>query len=173
MANLAPWPDLASGRAQIRDLASRLGRREAGESLVGAIDAALARLPHVPPGTAPSFVILHRRGFVHHAGLVSEILVRAGLRNAAGDLGVASYGFVGLETLVRHPPDFLVVDEEPGAPQDNGQAFLVHPALRKLFPPARRIVAPGPLTICGGPATPALVDRLAREITDKVLSPKR
>jgi iron complex transport system substrate-binding protein len=173
MQVLDPWSSLDDGRAQIRSLAQALGHPERGQALVASMDSSLSHLPHVASGRQPSFVSLHRRGFVHQAGLTSEILVRAGLRNAAADLGVGSYGFVRLETLVRNPPDFLVVDEGEVDPQDNGQAFLVHPALQRLFPPARRLVAPGQLTICGGPSTPALVDALTREINRKVLSPER
>jgi iron complex transport system substrate-binding protein len=173
MLVLDPWSDLAGGRAQIRQLAAALGHPARGEALIGAIDAALARLPRIGPGRQPSFLTLARRGFVHHAGLADEILTRAGMRNAAADVGIAAYGFVSLERLVRHPPNFLVVDEEAGDPQDNGQAFLVHPALRTLFPSARRLLAPGRLTICGGPSTPELIDQLGREIAGKVIGPER
>jgi iron complex transport system substrate-binding protein len=169
MAVLEPWTNLDGGRRQILELARELHQGARGVALVDAIDAALSRLPHVGAGKPPSFLALHRRGFVSHAGLTSELLARAGLRDAASDFGLGAYGFVSLEALVRQPPDFLVVDEADGDPEDNGQAFLVHPALMKLWPMAKRIVAPGRWTICGGPSTPPLIEAISREIETKVL----
>jgi iron complex transport system substrate-binding protein len=168
-AVLEPWTNLDEGRRQILDLARELHQEARGVALVDAIDAALSRLPHVGAGKPPSFLALHRRGFVSHAGLTSELLARAGLRDASRDFGIGAYGFISLESLVRQPPDFLVVDEADGDPEDNGQAFLVHPALMKLWPMDKRIVAPGRWTICGGPSTPPLIDAIAREIKTKVL----
>ncbi|MBB4201039.1 hypothetical protein GGD83_004869, partial [Rhodoblastus sphagnicola] len=45
--------------------------------------------------------------------------------------------------------------------EDQGQAMLLHPALERDYPAARRIVIPEQLTICGGPMLPAALDRLS------------
>ena len=50
------------------------------------------------------------------------------------------------------------------APLDNqGSALLSHPALAELYPPARRIVVPERLTVCGGPSLPAALVHIAGE----------
>ena len=83
-------------------------------------------------------------------------------------MGVATSGFVSLEALVAARPDYLIVSEHEAEAMDQGQAFLAHPALARLWPAARRLVLPDRLTICGGPSTPALVAQFASEIAVKV-----
>ena len=73
-------------------------------------------------------------------------------------------GFVTLEQIVANKPDLLLVASDRDAAEDQGQAFLVHPALEKLYPPEKRIVVPERLTVCGGPMLPDALDRLTAEI---------
>ena len=168
MVTLEPWSTLAAGRAQITTVAQALGHADRGTELLGQIDRALLRIPRIDADRAPSFLTLHRRGFVYHAGLANEVLAAAGMRDAAPDFGLGAYGFVSLEALVQKRPDFLVVGDEVAEPEDNGQAFLVHPTLLQLWPPEKRIFLAGRLTICGGPSTPALIEALGAELMGKV-----
>ena len=55
-------------------------------------------------------------------------------------IGVATSGFVSLETLVSARPDFLIVSDHESEAIDQGQAFLSHPALLKYWPRERRLV---------------------------------
>ena len=169
--SLDPWTSFEQGFAQIRTVAEILGHPERGEALVASITSALdkvresAALRH----DHPTALVLHRRGFVYHAGLTGEIVEAAGLRDAAPAIGVPSSGFVPMETLVAARPDFLIVSDRDIRPQDQGQAFLVHPALVDLWPANRRIVAPDRLTLCGGPSSQELIETLAAEIAGKAL----
>jgi iron complex transport system substrate-binding protein len=165
---LEPWSTLTAGRAQIASVAEALGHADRGVALLAEIDRSLARLPRIEGDRRPSFLTLHRRGFVYHAGLANEVLAAAGMRDAAPDFGLGAYGFVTLEALVQKRPDFLVIGDEVGEPEDNGQAFLVHPTLLQLWPPEKRIFLAGRLTICGGPSTPALIEALGAELLAKV-----
>lgn len=164
---LPPWRSLDEGRGQIRDLAARLGQAPRGEALIGAIDAALERARGAA-GRPATFLTLHRRGWSPGAGTVtSEIAVAAGLVDLSASVGVARGGFVALERVIAAAPDFLIVsDAAPGA-EDQGQALLSHPALARLYPPARRLVAPDQLTLCAGPATPQAIDALTAQIRAK------
>jgi len=48
-----------------------------------------------------------RRGWVSGSdSLINSLLTETGLRNASGDLGVASGGFVSLEAIVNLKPGF-------------------------------------------------------------------
>lgn len=163
------WVSLDETRREITSLAARFGHAERGAALIATIDASTGALAALA-GKVPrrSFLILHRRGYVLHAGLAGDLAVKAGLRNAAGDVGLRANGFVDLERVVAARPDYLMVAESPDRPEDQGEALLEHPALRRLYPPARRLVVPDLLTICPGPAIPALAARLAQEITAKV-----
>ena len=68
-----------------------------------------------------------------------------------------------LERLVADPPDYIVVAHADARAEDQGSALLSHPALARLYPPARRIVLPNKLTACGGPSLPAALDWLTAQ----------
>ncbi|HEY7844259.1 MAG TPA: ABC transporter substrate-binding protein, partial [Bradyrhizobium sp.] len=48
--------------------------------------------------------------------------------------------------------------------RDDGQAFLLHPALERFYPPAKRIVIPERLTECGGVTLVDALDVLTAEL---------
>jgi iron complex transport system substrate-binding protein len=164
------WVGLGETKSEIDALATRFGAPARGSALIADIDRAMRRIEDLAAQrrNKPSFLILHRRGFVLHAGLAADIAVRAGLRNAAADVGLAESGFADVERIVTARPDYLIVARINEQPEDQGEALLEHPALRHLYPDARRLVVPDTLTICPGPAIPALIDRLADEIAAKV-----
>ena len=167
---LAPWTNFAEGFAQIRSFAALLGHSERGEALIQRMENGLAKIDALGAarGRPATSLVLHRRGYVYHAGLTAEIAQRAGLRDLAPAMGIAGSGFVTLEALVAARPDYLLVSDSEMTLMDQGQAFLAHPALQKYWPAARRLVLPDRLTICGGPSTPALIEQFAREIDAKV-----
>ena len=166
---LDPWRSLDEGRAQIRALAWRLGHPERGERMIGEIEAALARAKGiVPPGR--SILPLHRRAWVPGAeSLLGEVLRHMGFALQQDLLGLGQGGVVRLESVVAQPPDYaLLFEEGAGGSVDNGSVLLVHPALLEAIPPERRLTLVGMLAICGGPATPTMIDALAAEVRAKV-----
>ena len=167
---LEPWQSLRQGRQQIRDIAGRLGQKARGEILLARIDEGAARLMRIAEarGRQPTALVLHRRGYAFHSGVLVELASIAGLRNAAEGLGMKESGTVPLERIIATPPDYLIVTQPPSAPADQGEAFMAHPALMRIFPAERRLIVPDNLSICAGPSTPALIDRLADEIRAKV-----
>ncbi len=164
---LNPWTSFAQGFAEVRALADVLGHRDRGEALVARIEAALAKIDASHAKQATSLV-LHRRGFVYHTGLSGEISQRAGLRDMAPEMGISGSGFVSLEALAKARPEYLLVSSADFTAMDQGQAFMVHPALRAFWPAERRLVLPDKLTICGGPSTPALIEQIIAEVDAKV-----
>ncbi len=168
VAPLDVWDSLDVGRAQIREVARRLGHPERGERLVAKIDAALERVHNiVPPGR--SVLPLQRRGWAQSRdSVLSEILRHMGFALHQERLGLPAGGLVRLEQLVTTPPDYAVLDEGTGEAVDNGSALLVHPALARAIPRERRLQGPARLLICGGPSTPAAIDALAAEVRAKV-----
>ena len=101
----------------------------------------LAALPH--PGHRLQAVAWEPRGLTAGPGtLMDAVLGSAGLANASDGRPM------GLEALLRHAPDLLVV---PGTPEfpSLATALLDHPALAGVH---RRAVPPA-LTICAGPFT--------------------
>ena len=168
--SVKPWSSFSHGEAELRALAKRLGHPKRGEALIAKIENGLARLRNAVAGLVPprTSIVLQRRGYVFHAGLTAEIAEIAGLRDAAPAVGVSKSGFVSLEALVAARPDYLIVSDADPRAEDEGEALLVHPALKALYPPQRRLVVPDRLTICDGPSTPALIETLSHEIRAKV-----
>ena len=108
---------------------------------------------------------LSRRGWVPgRDSFVGAILAEAGLANAAGDLGVDFGGFASLEAIVSVKPDFLVVSDAGDRAEDDGRAFLLHPALERFYPRAKRIVIPERMTECGGVLLADALNALTAEL---------
>ncbi len=163
MEIVAPWTSLDQGKAQVREVAELLGRPERGEALVADIDAAIARLPRVRAGT--DALEVSRRGWVPgNAGLVHDVLRRMGFGDGATAAGLPSGGFVSLEKLVAGMPGVVVLDRDMPVAEDQGTAWLRHPALLGALPEGRRLIVPPRLSICGGPSTPAMIDRLGEQV---------
>jgi iron complex transport system substrate-binding protein len=146
----------AETQAEIRRIAALLGHPDRGEALAARLDSLPLQL-----GRMPAALPYERRGYAAGpASLTGEVLTRAGFRHA--DSGQAGLGrFVSLEAIAAARPDALVVSETTARAADHGSALLLHPALDRLFPAARRIVLPAALTACPGPALADAVEHLA------------
>ena len=104
----------------------------------------LARARQAVAGTALSraAAVAARLGRRAATVLSARCSAETGLLNAAGDLGFAFGGFASLEAIVKLKPDFIVVSQAGDRAEDDGQAFLLHPALERFYPPEKRIVIP-------------------------------
>ncbi len=97
------------------------------------------------------------------SSLAATLLAEAGLKPPAG--APAGYGgFIPLEKFLVLKPDLVFLKDPPNAATDQGAMFLVHPALRDLYPPERRVALPTRYTMCGGGPAPCLrrFDYMAR-----------
>jgi len=156
---------LQHAREQIRRMAELTGHPERGDAQVARLDAAVARARAAVSRQHHRVLPLSRRGWVSGTdSLVSSMLAEVGLSNAADSLGSTGGGFASLETIVGMRPDFILVAEDSPVAEDQGQAFLLHPALERLYPPERRLVVPERLTVCGGPMLAEALERLTAEI---------
>jgi hypothetical protein len=86
------------------------------------------------------------------------------VKDNLGALGYKLGGFASLEAIVSLRPDFLLVSEAGDFAEDEGRAFMLHPALERFYPAAKRLVIPERLTVCGGPRLSEALDRLASEL---------
>jgi iron complex transport system substrate-binding protein len=152
-------------KAQIRQMGDITGHPDRATAEIARLDAAMARARQAVAARRYSVLPLSRRGWVTGSdSLLSSLLSETGLYNAAGDLGVSFGGYVSLEAIVNAKPDFIVVSEAGDHADDDGSAFLLHPALERFYPPARRIVIPDRLTVCGGVMLADALDVLVREL---------
>jgi iron complex transport system substrate-binding protein len=132
--------DFPAIRAETTRLAALLGVPARGAALVARMDAVLAAGKPGPPETA---LWLAPRGYAAGPGsLEAAVLTAAGLVNAGRGRQM------GLEAVLAHPPDVLVMARAPRFPS-LATNMLRHPALAAL---PRRTVPPA-LLACGGPWT--------------------
>ena len=158
--------NLAEVKAQVREMGEIVGHLDRAEAEIARLDAAMARARQAVTDRHYSVLPLSRRGWVSgRDSLVSSLLTETGLFNAASDLGgVATGGFAPLEAIVNARPDFLLVSEAGNRAEDDGRAFLLHPALERFYPPSKRIVIPERLTVCGGVMLADALDVLVSEL---------
>ena len=165
LAEFAVPRNLGEVKAQIRWMGEITGHPDRAAAEIARLDAAIAKARQAVAEKRYRVLPLSRRGFVAGSdSLVSSLLGEIGLLNAAGDLGVGMGGFASLEAIVSLKPDFLLVSEAGDRAEDEGRAFLLHPALERFYPPERRIVIPERLTVCGGVMIADALDLLVKEL---------
>ncbi len=161
-----PSSTLGEAKAAIRQVALLLGHSERGEAMIAEIDRALASAPSLS-GRNMTVLQFQRRGFVSGPDtLIGDLLARLGVGNAAGRFGVKGVGRASIEAAMKARADALIMFDPSAAAADQGSAMLQHPALARAYPPERRVILPGRLVVCGGPALTmaiaALTDGLLR-----------
>jgi iron complex transport system substrate-binding protein len=165
LAEFAVPRNLDEAKAQIRRMGDITGHPDRATAEIARLDAAIARARQAVADKRYTVLPLSRRGWVSGSdSLVSSLLAETGLFNAAGDLGVSFGGYASLEAIVSLKPDFVVVSDAGDYAADDGSAFLLHPALERFYPPARRIVIPEQLTVCGGVMLAEALDVLVKEL---------
>ena len=165
LAEFAVPRNLDEVKAQIRRMGEITGHPDRAAAEIARLDAAITKARQAAAERRYRVLPLSRRGFVTGSdSLVSSLLGEIGLLNAAGELGVGMGGFASLEAIVSLKPDFLLVSEAGDRAEDEGRAFLLHPALERFYPPERRIVIPERLTVCGGVMIADALDLLVREL---------
>jgi iron complex transport system substrate-binding protein len=157
VATIGLVSDIDAAMSEAREVGRWVGHPERGEAMAQSIAKAAQRLKAASAASSRTALIIERGGYANGPqSLAAAMLAIAGLKPPAG--GPTGYGgFVSLEHLLVIRPDILVLKDEPSAAADQGAVFLTHPALRALYPPARRIDLPTRYTLCGGPA---LIDGL-------------
>jgi iron complex transport system substrate-binding protein len=150
---------------QIRQMGDITGHPDRAAAEIVRLDAAIARARQAVAHKRYRVLPLSRRGWVSGSdSLLSSLLTETGLFNAAGELGVAAGGFASLEAIVNLKPDFILVSDAGNHAEDDGRAFLLHPALERFYPPSKRIVIPDRLTVCGGVMLADALDVLIAEL---------
>ena len=150
---------------QIREMGEVVQHPDRARAEIARLDAAIARARQAATDKHYRVLPLSRRGWVSgRDSLVSSLLTETGLLNPAGELGVAFGGFASMEAIISLKPDFILVSEAGDRAEDDGRAFLLHPALERFYPSEKRIVIPERLTVCGGVMLAEALDVLTAEL---------
>jgi iron complex transport system substrate-binding protein len=165
LAEFAVPQSLDEAKIQIRQMGEIAGHADRAAAEIARLDAALARARQSVAGRHGRVLPLSRRGWVAGSdSFLGALLRETGLLSAAGELGIGFGGYASLEAIVSLKPDFLLVSQAGDFARDDGQAFLLHPALERFYPPAKRIVIPERLTECGGVTIADALDVLVQEL---------
>jgi iron complex transport system substrate-binding protein len=165
LAEFAVPRNLDEVKAQIREMGDVVGHPDRASAEVTRLNDAIARARQAVAVRHYRVLPLSRRGWVSGSdSLVSSLLAETGLFNAASELGITFGGFAPLEAIVNLKPDLIVVSEAGDRAEDDGRAFLLHPALERFYPPSRRIIIPDRLTVCGGVMLADALDELVKEL---------
>ena len=166
--NLVEFPvprTLADVREQIHRMGELAGHPGRATAEIARLDAAISDAKRAAEGKHFRMLPLSRRGWVPgRDSFVGAILAEAGLESAAGELGIGFGGFVSMEEIIRLRPDFLVVSDTGERAEDDGSAFLLHPALERFYPRSKRIVIPERMTECGGVLLADALNALSAEL---------
>ena len=165
LAELAVPRTLAEARHQIREVGDITGHPDRAAAEIARLDAALARARRAAAEQALS----RAAAVAARLGRGQRQFCRlAARRNRAVQCRRRSRfhfgGFASLEAIVSLRPDFIVVSQAGNHASDDGQAFLLHPALERFYPAAKRIVIPERMTECGGVMLADALDALMAEL---------
>jgi iron complex transport system substrate-binding protein len=144
---------VADSIEQVRLVAQVIGRKAAGERLVGTIEREAKPLsaPNREAAGRKSAIIWQAGGFVAGKGtLQDELLVVTGFRNASDAYGLKQWDILPLEALIRKPPDVIFMPLS--AKGEDARSLTARTRLLRHTGSKTRIVAfPDKLLFCGGP----------------------
>ncbi len=156
---------LDEAKEQIRQMGDVAGHPDRAVAEIARLDDAMARARAVVTDKHYRVLALSRRGWVSgNDSLLSSLLTETGLINVSGELGVSSGGYASMEAIVKLKPDLIVVSQSGDVAEDEGRAFLLHPALERFYPPQKRLVIPDSLTECGSVMLADALDLLVAEL---------
>lgn len=159
--------------ANIESVALWLGRPEHGEKIVSELQASVAEQQlrqSAYSGAIPSAAYYDPNGYtVGSDTLRGQVLQLSGWRNVASMRGIERYGSLALESLVHLAPDAIIDSPYSVDTYSRAQQMLKHPALNASGLDPLIISIPSRQTICAGPWTIEMIERLEQE-RDKYLS---
>ena len=154
--------------ANLDNVSAWVQQEARGKQITDTMKQGLAALPK-PQHPRPRAAIYDPRGYtVGRDSLRGEMLELAGWHNVASEKGIESYGTLALETVLKLDPDILVESPYSAGTWSRAQAQNSHPALLKRGLRATVITIPSAQTICGGPWSLGVVERLleARQVLE-------
>lgn len=159
--HLVAWPSsLADVEKIILDLGNVIGEPGRAAGVVASMRQRMG-----PPRTPTvSAMVYEPNGLTTGPGSLShDVMLRAGLKNVASDLGGGTYGAVPLERVIMSPPRLLILDDSYAMTSSRAQSLLRHPAFVNLGARTTIYRIPSKLWLCPGPWVADAVALLAQE----------
>lgn len=161
---VVPIADTFDGiRNAIRVLATSVGEAARGEAMIADFDRRLATASPLSPFRPTALAYQVNSLTSESGGLIDAAMSAAGFVNAAALRTLGPGGRLPLETFLAHPPDLVVLANDPEAFRTVTADNLRHRAFRDLLARRRHVHIPMPLWLCGTPAIATAVEELGRE----------
>lgn len=139
-----------------------ISRSERARQLIQTMQARKSALQTRVAGTKrPLAVIIAPNGFTHGKNsMKGDILEMAHYENLAATIGIEGNGYIDMETLIKHQPEFIILEDSSPNKNSLSQKFLQHPALENGLPDTRYINVPPNLWSCGTPYIMGALEKL-------------
>lgn len=155
----------------IRLVGEFLQQQEKAESVINSLKSDLANIEtrrlelddamHKASKSRPKAAVYDANGYtVGAASMRGSIMSLAGWHNVASDKGIEAYGVISLEDLIHLAPDALIESPYSEGTYSRGQVLTEHPALRQSGLDPLILSLPSNQTICAGPWSVGLVEKL-------------
>ncbi len=156
---------VSESKEQIIRMGELAGHPDRAANLVARIDTSLAKAQKTAANRHLRVLPLQRRGWVAGSDtLMTSLLDTVGLINAGAEIAGKDGTIASLESIVALKPDAILASGQDSTAEDQGSAFVLHPALRNSLSRDRILILPEHLTICGGPSVADALDILSRDI---------
>lgn len=143
--------DFAAIEGNLRNLGKFLHRSEQAETAITRLRSRLASLPQPKPARPKLLYLTPTLGTAGKGTWVDAAMQAAGGDNLADDLGVTGWGRVGLEDLIGHKPDLIVLSYFADGPPSVLNFRSHHPFLQQILRTTPSVTVPGRDWVCGGP----------------------
>jgi len=155
----------------LRLVGTLLGKEEAADSIIEDIDSRLSdiqtRVTSIDKALLESGKKRHRAAIYDANGYTSgndslrgEAMNLAGWHNVASDIGIASYGVIHLENLIRLKPEALILSPYSKGTFSRAQMVAKHPSIRKSGLDPILVNLPSNQSICAGPWSVNIIETL-------------
>ena len=164
------WESTLKGIEQIAHL---IGHPERGQQVINEMQQRLKQLPPIAT-YKPLIASYEPNGYtVGNQSLLGQAMQQAGWQNVAELVGINHYGQLSLENMIRLKPDAVIESPYRHNTWSRAEVLPQHPALRHAGINPVVIHLPSAMTICAGPWSVEVAERLAQArlqlLTRKVL----
>jgi iron complex transport system substrate-binding protein len=158
--------DWESTLAGIEKMAQLVGHPERAKQIINEMQQRLKQLPVITE-PKPLIASYEPNGYtVGNQSLLGQAIQQAGWQNVAELAGITNYGQLSLETMIRLKPDALIESPYRKNTWSRAEVLPQHPALRKVGINPLVINLPSAMTICAGPWSVDVAERLAKARLD-------
>lgn len=151
---LMPLPTTVAGiRDMLLQAGEWFGETEKARALIARMDSTIAEAQaRNRDKPARNAIIYSPNGFTIGSGtLEHDVLLQAGYRNLAAEMGISHFQQISLETLALARPERILIDNYAYNQNSLAYSYVNHPVVKHMIPAENRMYVPTQLRDCAGP----------------------